>query len=166
MALATEYTPPSKAKAHFEMDGTMLDDSTAFKSVVSKDGLVLVIDDSKRLKFRESKGVPTHSVIFEEFRQTLIHRLPSENGNRPDTSPHLSYPNDSLDLLFDTFEGQLNYLTTYLLSHFGDRHEFTTYAVQKQGASGDQHHEEWETGIYRMRGDSDGTVTIALASDW
>lgn len=156
----------SKTKIYFELDGKVLDENTLFNSISSRDDLVLVIDDVRRLKFLESQGIPTTSMILEEFRKTLADRLPLDNGNRPTSSPHISYPNDSLDLLFDTSEGQLNYLTTYLLSHFGDLHEFTTYAVQKQNPSVGQNYQEWETGVYRMQGESNGTVTIALASDW
>ena len=42
------------------------------------------------------------------------------------------FPNESLDLLFDTFQGQTTYLTRYLKSHFGDKHEFTIYPIQKE----------------------------------
>ena len=153
-------------KVHFESQGKVLDEDTPFTVAVSKQDLVLIIDSNVQLKFRESKGVSITPIMIERFSESLVHRLPIEDGHRPKTSPHLIYPNESLDLLFDTLQGQLSYLTTYLLSHFGDRHEFTTYEIQKQkGATGKVYH-EWETGIYRMHGDESGTVNIALASDW
>ncbi|CAF1261966.1 unnamed protein product, partial [Rotaria sordida] len=153
-------------KAHFELRGKILDENVQFASIVLKQDLVLVIDNNIQLKFHESKDVELNSAIIDRFRESLFHRLPIEDGYRPKTSPHLVYPNESLDLLFDTLHGQLNYLTQYLQSHIGERHEFTTYDIQKQALNEEKQWNEWETGIYRMHGDNDGTVNIALASDW
>ncbi|CAF1304256.1 unnamed protein product [Adineta steineri] len=150
---------------HFELNGKILDENLEFNSVVSSEQLILVINNIK-LKFRQSKNVQLKSEMIEEFRARLVDRLPTENGYRPKTSRHLMYPNESLDLLFDTLDGQLIYLTTYLQSHFGERHEFTTYEIQKQTQIDGKQWQEWETGIYRMHGDHIGTVNIALASDW
>ncbi|CAF1356479.1 unnamed protein product, partial [Rotaria sordida] len=153
-------------KAHFELRGKILDGNVQFASIVLKQDLTLVIDNNIQLKFHESKDVELNSAIIDRFRESLFHRLPIEDGYRPKTSPHLVYPNESLDLLFDTLHGQLNYLTQYLQSHIGERHEFTTYDIQKQALNEEKQWNEWETGIYRMHGDNDGTVNIALASDW
>ncbi|CAF3524266.1 unnamed protein product [Rotaria sp. Silwood1] len=155
-----------QTKAHFELQGKVLDDDMQFKSIVSIQDLVLITNNNIQLKFHESKDVHIKSVIIDSYRESLLHRLPMENGQRPQTSPHLVYPNESLDLLFDTLHGQLSYLTEYLQSHFGERHEFTTYEIQKQTPIEGKQWNEWETGIYRMHGDNDGTVNIALASDW
>ncbi|CAF2543607.1 unnamed protein product [Rotaria sp. Silwood2] len=153
-------------KAHFEYQGKTLDGNVQFTSIASVQDLVLFTDNNIELKFHESKGVQLKPTIIDAYSESLIHRIPSENGYRPKTSPYLVYPNESLDLLFDTLDGKLNYLTKYLQSHFGERHEFTTYEIQKQPPSEGKQWNEWETGIYRMHGDSDGTVNIALASDW
>ena len=128
--------------------------------------LVLVIDNNIRAKFHESKRLMPNSVALNEHRKSLFHRLPTDNGLRPKSDKQHVYPNESLDLLFDTLHGELSYLTEYLKSHLGERHQFTIYPIQQEKQSENNQWNEWETGIYKMRGDPDGTVNIALASDW
>jgi len=152
--------------AHFELEGQLLDDNLRFSSIILMKELVLVINDNIRLKFHESKRIVPNSVTLAEHRKGLFHRLPIDNGHRPKSSEQQAYPNESLDLLFDTLHGELSYLTEYLKSHLGERHEFTTYPIQIQDQGKAKQWNEWETGIYKMYGDEDGTVNIALASDW
>ncbi|CAF5095048.1 unnamed protein product, partial [Rotaria sp. Silwood1] len=83
-----------QTKAHFELQGKVLDDHMQFKSIVSIQDLVLITNNNIQLKFRESKGVHIKSVIMDSYRESLLHRLPMENGQRPQTSPHLCYPNE------------------------------------------------------------------------
>jgi hypothetical protein len=152
--------------AYFQSEGKILDDNRQFSSVNPKENLILVINENIQLKFHESKSSSPSSTTLAKHCEGLCDRLPTENGHRPAPSKkEYTYPNKSLDLLFDTLHGQLSYLNQYLQSHFGDRHEFTVYPIQKQPSESKQWN-EWETGMYRMRGDIDGTVHIALASDW
>ncbi|UJR24173.1 hypothetical protein I4U23_027139 [Adineta vaga] len=152
-------------KIHFELDGKILDEHIEFNSIIEKENLILFINNSQ-FKFRESKSIEFDIEILEKFRESLINRLPIVNGSRLKTSQHSIYPNESLDLLFDTLDGQINYLTKYLFSHFGEKHPFTIYDIQKQIHIEGKQWNEWETGIYRMHGDQNGTINIALASDW
>jgi hypothetical protein len=152
--------------AHFELQGKILDDNLQFSSISLKKELVLVIDDNIRLKFHESKRINPNSTVLNEHRKGLFHRLPMDNGHRHKSSQQTIYPNESLDLLFDTLHGELSYLTEYLKSHVGERHKFTIYPIQQQKQSKSNQWNEWETGIYKMSGDTNGTVNIALAADW
>jgi len=152
--------------AHFELEGNILDENTRFSSILLKNALVLVINDNIRLKFHESKRLVPNAAILREHRKGLFNRLPIDNGQRPPSDKQLTYPNESLDLLFDTLHGELSYLTEYLKSHIGEKHKFTIYPIQKQKESNQEQWNEWETGIYKMRGDTDGTVNIALTADW
>jgi len=171
IALAAKHssapvTTTDNNTAHFDLEGKLLDDNLEFASIILKKALVLVINDNISLKFHESKRLVPNPVILNEHRKSLIHRLPINNGYRPKSDEQHDYPNESLDLLFDTLHGELSYLTEYLKSHFGERHKFTTYPIQQQKQSNVKQLNEWETGIYQMCGDIDGTVNIALASDW
>jgi hypothetical protein len=152
--------------AHFELEDKTLDESLQFSSIIFIKALALVIDDTIRLTFYESKHFVPDSAILDGHRKGLFHRLPIDNGHRPKSSEQREYPNESLDLLFDTLHGDLSYLTEYLKSHWGERHEFTIYPIQQEKQSTEKQWNEWETGIYKMHGDVDGTVNIALASDW
>ena len=152
-------------KIYFELHGKILNENLEFNSIIEKEDLILFVNNSQ-LKFHESENIQLDSKVINQFRESLIHRLPILNGCRPQTNQHRTYPNESLDLLFDTLDGQLNYLTKYLLSHFGERHEFLIYEIQKQINIEEKQWNEWETGIYRMHGDENGTINIALASDW
>lgn len=156
----------AKSNAHFELNGTIIDENIELESVIAKETFILITDKNFPLKFHETKDTELKLSVIQKFRENLSHRLPTEDGHRPSTSPHLVYPNESLDLLFDTLNGQLTYLFEYLQSHFGERHEFTTYEIQKQSHNEYRQWNEWETGIYRMHGTMNGTVNIALASDW
>ncbi|CAF3781017.1 unnamed protein product [Rotaria sordida] len=155
--------------AHFELDGQILDENQQFSRFVSKESFRLVINDNIKLKFHETKHIQPNIATINIHRKDLIRRLPIENGQRTVSSEQLKYPNESLDLLFDTLHGELIYLTEYLQSHFGERHQFTTYPIQQQQQktiSDEKQWNEWETGLYRMRGDHDGTVNIAVVADW
>jgi len=152
--------------AHFELQGKILDENIQFSTVALKKELVLVIDNNIRLKFHESKRIDPNSAILNEHRKGLFRRLPLNNGHRALSDKQSTYPNDSLDLLFDTLHGELTYLTEYLKSHIGERHKFTIYPIQQQKQSEPKRWNEWETGIYKMSGDRDGTVNMALAADW
>jgi hypothetical protein len=152
--------------AHFELEGKTLDENLQFSSIILIKGLALVIDDTIRLTFYESKHFVPDSATLDEHRKGLFHRLSIDNGHRPKSSEQRDYPNESLDLLFDTLHGDLSYLTEYLKSHWGERHEFTIYPIQQEKQSTEKQWNEWETGIYKIHGDVDGTVNIALASDW
>jgi hypothetical protein len=152
--------------AHFELEGKLLDENLQFSSIILIKALTLVINDSIQLKFHASKHLVPDSATLNEHRKGLFHRLPIDNGHRPASSKQHVYPNESLDLLFDTLHGELSYLTEYLKSHFGEKHEFTIYPIQQQNQYKEKQWNEWETGIYKMRGDVDGTVNIALVSDW
>ena len=164
--LAISEATTDEHTAHFELEGKILDENMQFSSIFLIKALVLVIDNNIQSKFHRSKHLSPNSSILNEHRKGLFHRLPIENGLRPKSDKQYVYPNESLDLLFDTLRGQLSYLTEYLKSHLGDRHEFTIYPIQQQKESNRNRWYEWETGIYKMRGDRDGTVNIALASDW
>ncbi|CAF1203556.1 unnamed protein product [Adineta steineri] len=152
--------------AYFELEGKILDDNLRFSSIILMKALILVINENIQLKFHESKRISPDPVALAEHRKSLISRLPIHNGHRPETSKQQNYPNESLDLLFDTLHGELSYITEYLKSHIGERHDFTTYPIQLQKQDKTKQWNEWETGIYKMCGDTDGTVNIALASDW
>jgi hypothetical protein len=151
---------------HFELEDKILDENLQFSSIILIKSLVLVINDTIRLTFHESKHLVPDSATLYEHRKGLSHRLPVDNGHRPKSGEQRDYPNESLDLLFDTLHGDLSYLTEYLKSHWGERHEFTIYPIQQEKQSKEKQWNEWETGIYKMCGDVDGTVNIALASDW
>ncbi|CAF1689691.1 unnamed protein product, partial [Adineta ricciae] len=147
-------------KIYFELHGKILNENLEFNSIIEKEDLLLFVNNFQ-LKFHQSENMELDSKIVNQFRESLIHRLPILNGCRIQTNQHRIYPNESLDLLFDTFDGQLNYLTKYLLSHFGERHEFSIYDIQKQINIKDKQWNEWEIGIYRMHGDENGTINIA-----
>ncbi|CAF3098647.1 unnamed protein product [Rotaria sp. Silwood2] len=155
--------------AHFELEGNTLDENIVFSSICLMKDLILVVNDNLQLKFHRSQSLVPNSETMNQHREDLFHRLPIDNGHRPESSEHLTYPNESLDLLFDTLHGELVYLTEYLKSHIGKRHQFTTYPIQQQQQkrlSERKQWNEWETGIYQMRGDVDDTVNIALTADW
>ncbi|CAF3230126.1 unnamed protein product [Rotaria sp. Silwood2] len=154
--------------AHFELDGKILDENQQFSRFVSKESFLLVINNNIKLKFHETKRIQPNIATINIHRKDLIRRLPIENGQRVASSEQLKYPNESLDLLFDTLHGELIYLTEYLQSHFGERHQFTTYPIQQQQQtiSDEKQWNEWETGLYRMHGDQDDTVNIAVVADW
>jgi hypothetical protein len=164
--ISDSATTTDVTAAYFELEGKTLDENLQFSSILSPKLLVLVINDNIRSKFHRTKRLLPNSVALIEHRKGLLHRLPTANGNRPKSDQKHIYPNESLDLLFDTLHGELAYLTEYLKSHFGERHKFTTYPIQQQKQSEGKQWNEWERGIYKMRGDKDGTVIIALASDW
>lgn len=153
---------------HFELQDKILDDNLQFSSISLKKELTLVIDNIIRLKFHETKRIDPNSTILNEHRKGLLQRLPMVNGHRYKSSQQSTYPNESLDLLFDTLHGELSYLTDYLKSHLGERHKFTIYPIQQQQQQQLESHQrnEWETGVYKMFGDIDGTINIALAADW
>ncbi len=162
-------TPPTTNNdntAHFELEGKIVDDNLQFSSIILKNALVLVINENIQLKFQQSRRLVPDSATLHEHRKSLVQRLPINNGHRPKSDEQHDYPNNSLDLLFDTLHGELSYLTEYIKSHIGKRHEFTIYPIQQQRLSQAKQWNEWETGIYKMRGDLNGTVNIALASDW
>jgi hypothetical protein len=153
--------------AHFELESKTLDDNLQFSSIILTKALILVINGNISLKFHESRRLMPNAAELNEHRKRLFHRLPIENGHRPKSDERHLYPNESLDLLFDTLHGELSYLTEYLKSHLGERHKFTVYPIQERKQyDDDTQWYEWDTGIYKMRGDRDGTVNIALASDW
>ncbi|CAF1299922.1 unnamed protein product [Rotaria sp. Silwood1] len=155
--------------AHFELDGKILDENQQFSRFVSKESFLLVINNNIKLKFHETKRIQPNIATINIHRKDLIRRLPIENGQRVASSEQLKYPNESLDLLFDTLHGELIYLTEYLQSHFGERHQFITYPIQQQQQqtiSDEKQWNEWETGLYRMHGDQDDTVNIAVVADW
>jgi hypothetical protein len=97
--------------AHFELEGNILDENTRFSSILLKNALVLVINDNIRLKFHESKRLVPNMATLSEHRKGLFNRLPIDNGQRPPSNEQITYPNESLDLLFDTLNGELSYLT-------------------------------------------------------
>ncbi|CAF1397507.1 unnamed protein product, partial [Didymodactylos carnosus] len=162
--------PEAELSAHFELDGVVLDENTQFSSIENIATLLVlvILPLNDRLHFHKTEEIDLNVAALEKHRNKIHHRLPLENGHRLKSHKIFKYPNNSLDLLFDTLHGQLTYLTGYLKSHFVERHQFTTYLIQQYKGDDKAKREwkEWETGIYKMLGDEDGTINISVASDW